>query len=264
MEAAQQRSSLAGRGGHPHRAAHLGQDHRSWRPARGGHVRRHVRLPPPDGPQPAARSDDVWHRDAAVPLRGQAPGAELPRLVRVVRRRGHGHLFRRRQSRHPHRSAVRRRAAAVHGGPHHPLRRRQGDSPSAAACGDRRRGDADRLQPRPRRGPGVLAGRPVARVRGHAHRRGSLDRSARVLGAHRDLPVARGGVRAELGGRPRVRPAADRRRTQAASRLDQRGQRGLARFSARDRTGATAPPPTWWASTCPSTRWSPSSSPCPW
>ena len=174
----------------PEPAAPVGQDGRRRRPARGGHVRRHVRLPARHGAGPQPRDHVLGHLHDPVPADHQQQGAELPRHQRLVRRRRRrdprpGRRLRRRHRRdHGRRpgAAGRRRARA--------LRRLRADPQDPAAGGDRRRGHADRLQPGAGGGRHLLAPGPVGRAADrHVHglRRGA---AAGLLGPDRGLPRA--------------------------------------------------------------------------
>ncbi len=83
------RQDAAPGGGRPgRRAAVVAADGRPRRPARGGDVRRDVRLPDRHGAQPAARDHDERRRDDLLPADRAGQGAELPGHLGVVRRRG--------------------------------------------------------------------------------------------------------------------------------------------------------------------------------
>ncbi len=192
--------------GRTHAAPRVGPHRRPRGPARGRHVRRHLRLPVGHG----AGRQPGHHvlRDLHDPVPGhlQQQGAQLPRHQRLVRRerRGHprsGRRLRRRDRRdhgRGHRAAPRRRARALRGCRHDPQ--------DPAARRHRRGGHADRLQPGARRGPDLLAPGPVggaADRRLHGVRRGALPR---LLVADRGLPGADLRLPAVVGLRRRLRP----------------------------------------------------------
>ena len=272
LETAQQRRPRTRSGGRTRRAAQLGQDGRTRRAARRGHVRCDLRVPAAHGPQPAARGDDERHRHPGVPADHQQQGAELPRLVGILRRRRHRDLRPGRQPVAAHRRAVRRRGRAVHHRPDHPLHGLRRRAPGAAAGRHRRRGHAHRVQPRARRRRRLLAAGPVDRVHRHARRRRPERRPARVPRTHRDLLVADLRLCAQRDRGPRARPARQDRAATARSPTPT----GSTGRTCRPPTGSACPPPptsapgssgppaTSSASTRRASASASRSSPCPW
>ncbi len=196
----------AGSAGRAAPAAGLGQDCRARCPARHRHVRGDVRLPDHHGAQPQPRDPDERDRHDLLPADRQGQGAELPRHVRLLRRRSQRHLCAERRTGRRHRRdpGLRRRARA--GRRADPRTRRGRGQPGAAAGRHRRRGHADRLQPG--RGghrhlpPGRPVDRPADDARGDPDGRGA----ARLRRPDRDLPRPDLRLRRVLARRRGVRP----------------------------------------------------------
>ena len=197
-----------GRGGAADAAPAVGQDDRPRCPARGRHVRRHLRLPPGDGARRQPRHHVLGLLHDPVPADRAEPGAQLPRHERVVRGLGRGDPRARRGQRLVvrHRRDPRRRPRPRRRRCARALRRRPADPPDPAAGRHRRGRHADRLQPRSRRRRHLLAPGPVDRpADGGLH--GLRGRGApRLLVAHRGLPRPDLRLRAVLARRPRPRP----------------------------------------------------------
>ena len=141
-----------------------GRTDRARRPARGGDVRRHVRVPAGDGARPQPGHHVLRDLHDPVPADHLEPGAQLPRHQRVVRgqRARDPRPGRRLGRRHRRRSWSPASCSPLVGVLVHFAGSRR-DPQGPAAGGHRRRRDADRLQPGARGGRHLLAAGPVDR-----------------------------------------------------------------------------------------------------
>ena len=168
-----------------------GTHRRARRAARGGDVRRDVRLPADHGPEPPARDHDERHRDDLLPADRQGQGAQLPRhvsasssaAVAAIRAQGGDS-----DATSPARSSSPASCSPLVGVLIHFVGSRRA-AQGAAAGRHRRRRHADRLQPRAGRRQHLLAAGPVGRAARDDRSSSSCAVGLRGLHRpHRDLP----------------------------------------------------------------------------
>ena len=187
------------------------------RAARRRDVRRDVRLPDHHGAGPEPGDHDVRGLHDPVPADRVRKGAVLPGHVGELRRRGGGDPRGRRQYGVGHRRDPGRRTHPGDRRHHRAHRRRAGGAQGAAAGGQRRGGDADRVQPRARRRRGLLAAGSGRRADRHGVHHPGRGRVPRILLPDRGLPRVDLRLRAVLGRWTRSSGRSPRRRRPARS-----------------------------------------------